>query len=96
MRQTLLLALLAVTAYFYFQNSGSSSSPAVTTAPPEHTNSGAAPAPIIIADTSSLYSRRWKTGPNAQTDFEPFAPGEQSTWNRSSGYTITSGALRIR
>lgn len=93
MRQTLLVALLAVTAYFYFQNSSSSPSPAAAPVSAEHSNPVAAPAPIIIADTSSLYSRRWKTGANAQTDLEPFAPSEQATWNRSSGYTITSGRL---
>jgi hypothetical protein len=90
MRQTLLLALLAVTAYFYFQNSSSSQSPPTTKVSAEHSDSVAGPAPIIIADTSTLYSRRWKTGANAQTDFEPFVPGEQSTWNRSCGYTITT------
>jgi hypothetical protein len=34
----------------------------------------------------------WKTGPNAQTNFEPFAPSEQATWNQTPGSTIVSGA----
>jgi hypothetical protein len=62
---------------------------------------------IVIALAPSSYGRwnagsgRWKTGlnaqtnlktgPNAQTDFAPFAPSEQATWNQNCGYTIVAG-----
>src|ERR1700737_5453453 len=96
MRQTLLLALLAVTAYFYFHNSASPGR-ATVSAQPASTHVAAQPV-IIAAATSSSYASRWKTGPNAQTDFEPFVPCEQATWNRTPGYTIVGGggSLRLR
>ncbi len=89
MRQFFLLTLLAGLAYYYFfYNSSSSASPTKTTVSAQPARSPVAAQPVIIVATSSSYSNRWKTGPNAQTDFEPFLPNEQATWNRSCGYTI--------
>ena len=95
MRQALLLALLALTAYVYFRNSPASPAKTTVSAPP--VSAPVTPQPVIIAAaSSSSYSNRWKTGPNAQTDFEPFAPSEQAKWNQNPGYTIISGPMRIR
>ena len=46
------------------------------------------------AAAPSSYNR-CKTGPNAQTDFEPFAPNEQATRNETPWYPIISG-LRMK
>jgi hypothetical protein len=91
----LLLTLLAVTTYFYFQNS---KSPAPR-APAQATANAvtAQPAILVASVTPASYHLRWKTGPNAQTDFEPFLPSEQLTWNNhTSSYTIVGGAARRR
>ena len=91
MKQPLLLALLAIATFFYFHNSTPFTSPVSNAVAAEPaTSSIAAPPVIIVAAAPPSYSR-WKTGPNAQTDFEPFAPNEHTTWNKSSGYTIIAG-----
>jgi hypothetical protein len=91
MRQPILLALLAFSTFFYFHNR-LPPTPAVskTVAPQPARSTAAAPSAIIVVAAPPSYNR-WKTGPNAQTDFEPFAPNEQATWNHSSGYTIVGG-----
>jgi hypothetical protein len=91
MRQDLLLALLAFSTFFYFHNRlPPDRAVGKTVAPQPASSTVAAPRAIIVAAAPPSYNR-WKTGPNAQTDFEPFAPNEQATWNRSSGYTIIGG-----
>jgi len=66
---------------------------------------------VIVASSPSTYNRwassndRWKsgqnaqtdlkTGPNAQTNFEPFAPSEQANWNENPGYTIASASMSV-
>ena len=88
MKQSLVLALLAVSTFFYFHNSTSSTSAVGKTASTQPINNT-----VVVAAQSSY--NRWKTGPNAQTDFEPFAPNEQATWNQTPGYTIVAGP-RVR
>ncbi|MGI8891671.1 MAG: hypothetical protein ACR2G0_12930 [Chthoniobacterales bacterium] len=103
MRQPLLLALLAIATFFYFHNSSSTTSPQNAAAPSHQTFShpvaqaAERPAPVIVvAAARSTYEGRWKTGPNAQTDFEPFLPSEQAHWNDNPGYTVVSGRLPRR
>ena len=86
MKEVILLTLLAVAAFLYFHNSAPTPVALVTeTVPLPHANV----ASVIIPGPSSY--NRWKTGPNAQTEFEPFAPGEQANWNLHPGYTIVGG-----
>ena len=102
MRQPLLLALLAIATFFYFHNGTSTTSPqnaAATHPTSSHpaTPTAEKPAPVIVvAAARSTYEGRWKTGPNAQTDFEPFLPSEQAHWNDTPGYTVISGRLPRR
>ena len=85
-----LLALLAVSTCFYFHNSASPTPAVGNTISAQPASNTAAAQPLIIVAAPSSYNR-WKTGPNAQTDFEPFAPNEQATWNETPGYTIIAG-----
>jgi len=85
MKEAILLATLALALYFYTRDSAPTPAPATkapvaVVAPARATATFVAPAP-------STYSR-WKTGVNAQTEFEPFAPNEQATWNQNPVYTI--------
>lgn len=91
MKQPLLLFILAVAtfAYFYQPPSAAREQAESDSAPARRTN--VAPPEVIVARAPSSYDR-WKTGPNAQTDFEPFAPSEQANWNQNPGYTIIAGA----
>jgi hypothetical protein len=83
MKDVILFTALAVAAFLYFHNSTPTPVALVPgTVSPPNVASVTIPAP-------SAYSR-WKTGPNAQTEFEPFAPNEHATWNTHSlpGYTF--------
>ena len=94
MKQLFVLSLLAVSTYFYFHNSASpTSAVGKTTSTQPSSNTVAGQNWTIVAAPSSY--NRWKTGPNAQTDFEPFAPNEQATWSQTPGYTIVPG-LRMK
>ena len=100
MKQPLLLFVLAGLTFIYFFNPVALNSPVVKTAsaePRRNTVVVIAPAPPSYNQwkTGPTAQNDWKTGPNAQTNFEPFAPNEQATWNQTPGYTIVSGA-RIR
>lgn len=101
MKQSLVLALLAVSTYFYFHGSASPTSDDGKT---NSTRPHIAAQTWTVVPAPSSYDR-WKTGPNAQTDlktgpnaqtdFEPFAPNEQATWNQTPGWTIVSG-IKLR
>jgi hypothetical protein len=86
MKEVILLTVLAVAAFLYFHNSAltPAAAPVTEAVSPQHENV----ASVTIPAPSSY--NRWKTGPNAQTEFEPFAPNEHATWNVPSlpGYTI--------
>lgn len=90
MKQLLIFSLLAAAAFCYFRNPSLDWNVATTTPAVRSQHPVATPVPIIVPAPSSY--NRWKTGPNAQTDFEPFAPNEQASWNQTPGYTIISGA----
>lgn len=101
MRQLLLLLLLAIATYAYFTDSGSRDSGLAKPDSTRLSRRTITPQELIIVPAPSSYDRwktgptaqnDWKTGPNAQTNFEPFAPSEQASWNQTSGYTIVSGA----
>jgi hypothetical protein len=101
MRQLLLLSILAVLTYFYFNNPVAPASAVEKNYSAQPSRNTVAAQSLIIAPAPPSYNRwktgptaqnNWKTGPNAQTDFEPFAPNEQATWNQTPGYTIVSGA----
>ncbi len=100
MRQPFLIALLAIATIIHFETSQSpSSKPTTAAANPTARAASSNPVPaapviqIVSAPARSSYAERWKTGPNAQTDFEPFQPSEQEHWNDSPGYTVVSGRL---
>ena len=84
MKQPLVLALLAVSTFFYFHNSASPTSAVGKTISAQPSSN------TVVVGAQSSYNR-WKTGPNAQTEFEPFAPSEQANWNLHPGYTIVGG-----
>ena len=103
MKTTFLLLILAGLTYIYFHDPAAPNKGVaqIKLAPPR-SSTIAAQAPIVALAPSS-YARwktgptaqnDWKTGSNAQTEFEPFAPSLQATWNETPGYTIVSGAGR--
>jgi hypothetical protein len=49
--------------------------------------------PLVLDLLAESSYNQWKTGPNAQTDFEPFAPKEQATRNETPRYSIVSGLI---
>ena len=91
MKQPLLLFILAVATFVYFRHSPSAATEQAESASAQARRTNVAPQEVIVARGPSSYDR-WKTGPNAQTDFEPFAPSEQANWNQNPGYTIIAGA----
>lgn len=84
MKEVILLTVLAVAAFLYFHSAAPApaAAPITETVSPQHANVAS-----VIIPAPSAYNR-WKTGPNAQTEFEPFAPSEHATWNLYPGYTI--------
>jgi hypothetical protein len=104
MKQAILLAAFAVSAYVYLHKSGSPSSDGTTTVAGRQSGNIAVAPNVVIAGAPPSYNQ-WKTGPNAQTDlktgpnaqtdFEPFAPSEQATWNQNPGYAIVSGPVKV-
>jgi hypothetical protein len=103
MKQSVLLAALAVSAYVYLHKSAQPTSAGTTISALANSSTAVAPN-IVIAAAPPSYNQ-WKTGPNAQTDlktgpnaqtnFEPFAPNEQATWNQNPGYAIVSGTVKV-
>ncbi len=91
MKQPLLLFILAVATFAYFYQSPSVASEQAENDSPQSSRRNVAPHEVVVVRAPSSYDR-WKTGPNAQTDFEPFAPSEQANWNQNPGYTIVAGA----
>jgi hypothetical protein len=98
MKQRLLLFILAILTFIYFYHPAAPAAPMAQAASPEPPRATV----VVVAPAPPTYSRwksgltaqnDWKTGPNAQTHFEPFAPSEHATWNQTSGYTIVSGAV---
>ncbi len=79
MKQPFLLAILAISTVLYFHNRIPPTPPVSGPVPAAPT--AANPPVIIVASAPSSYSR-WKTGPNAQTEFDPFTPNEQASWNQ--------------
>jgi hypothetical protein len=97
MKQPLLLLILAALTFIYFYNPFPPAAPVAETVPAEtrrNTVIVVAPAPPSYNcwKTGPTAQNDWKTGPNAQTNFEPFAPSEQATWNQTTGYTIVGKA----
>ncbi len=97
MKQPLLLLILAALTFIYFYNPVPPAAPVAETVPAEARRNTV----IVVAPAPPSYNRwktgptaqnDWKTGPNAQTNFEPFAPSEQATWNQTTGYTIVANA----
>ena len=103
MKQPLLLLILVLATCFYLGNSALK----ISTLGQKEDSQPRPPAPassgVVVATSSTYYQWKsgpqaqndWKVGENAQTNFEPFAPNEQDSWNQSPGYTVLSGA-RIR
>jgi hypothetical protein len=91
MKQPLLLFILALATFAYFYQSPSVARKQAENDSLQSSRSSVASHEVIVARSPSSYNR-WKTGPNAQTEFEPFAPSEQANWNQSPGYTIVAGA----
>ncbi len=102
MKTLALLAVLAAAIYYHHgpDNAGST----VAAGSPEHHRKLTSQ---IVAAPAPSYGDRWKTGPNASTNFksgpdaqvhwEPFLPNEQANWNQTPGYTIVSSSrFRIR
>ena len=98
MKTSFLVALLVALIYFYH-------GPAKSTSTAKDTGAQPAASPVgvrqIVVAPAPSYADRWKTGanafadlktgPNAQVEFAPFMPDEQTNWNQTPGYTIVSG-----
>lgn len=98
MKTLFLVAALAALIYYYHGPSKPASAAKDIDAQPAASPTAARQ--IVVAPAPS-YADRWKigpnafadlkTGPNAQVEFAPFMPDEQTNWNQTPGYTIVSG-----
>jgi hypothetical protein len=77
MKQPLLLAILVVATYFYFRNSPPTATDGKAISAQAASDTVAAQTTVIVPAPS--YQDRWKTGSNAQTNLEPFAPDRWKT-----------------